>query len=361
MPDTETPNAERGAGDAAAEPTAAATRPAPPDRRALRNGVVAAVVIGAVFAIGLGVATIDARTLEAARRVPGALALAAVMVLTAWIAEGVLFATLAGWRRPRDVLRGSRIYLAGSFPSSVTPFASGAIPAWTWLLTLEGLSAGEAAAVVGMRAVVTGAFFTLAGAAALVAIPRYLPPDWRVGFGIGIAVLVGIATALAFLAAPPARLQEVARSLSRRRLPARMVGPGRLERAAARLAEEAASFSAGLQRLKGRPLALPLGFAATVVSRALLFGVVPVLLLGMGWRGDVGPVLLATLVVGVVGSSAPTPGGSGAAEAALAALLHASVPTFLLGAAVILWRLLTFYAEASVGALLFAGALRRPK
>src|SRR5450759_5062281 len=64
-------------------------------------------------------------------------------------------------------------------------------------------------------------------------------------------------------------------------------------RAAARLAEEAASFSAGLQRLKGRPLALPLGFAATVVSRALLFGVVPVLLLGMGWRGDVGALLFA--------------------------------------------------------------------
>jgi glycosyltransferase 2 family protein len=336
-------------------PTAPA---APPDRRALRRGLIVAVAIGASFAVGIGVLTVDARTLSAARGMPGPIALGALMVLCAWVAEGAVFASLAGWP-PRRVLIGTRVYLASCFPSAVTPFASGAVPAMTWLLWLEGLSAGEAAAVVGARALVTGVFFSLAGAATLVAAPRYLPPAWRGGFTVSVAVLIVSGAALVYLALRPARLAAVAEWLGRRAALRRLLGAERLDRLTTELAKEAGAFSASLRRFRGRPLALPAALLATLVSRALLFGVVPVLLYGLGWRGDVGPVLLATLVVGVVGSSSPTPGGSGAAEAALAVLLSATVPRWMLGVTVVLWRLLTFYAEAGVGAVLFAGALRR--
>ncbi|MDO8915566.1 MAG: hypothetical protein Q7W16_05735, partial [Coriobacteriia bacterium] len=93
-------------------------------------------------------------------------ALGAVVALNlvSWLGEAVVFATLAGRRSVRSIGRMVGVYVGGGFPALVTPFGSGGIPGWTWALTREGMSAGEAAAVVGARALVTSVFFVVAGA-----------------------------------------------------------------------------------------------------------------------------------------------------------------------------------------------------
>jgi uncharacterized protein (TIRG00374 family) len=338
-----------------------ATTPAPPsDRRALRRGALLALALGAAVAVGLGIATVDARTFAAVRHSPGAVALAAAVVPFAWLAEGVVFGALAGRLRPRQLVGMTGVYLGGSFPSAVTPFASGAVPAWIWLLTLEGLSSGEAAAVVGLRQIVTAAFFALAGGTAVAVVPRYLPPGGRLAFIGLLATLLATVAVAFYLAFRPARLEALARRLGSSRLVVRLLGAERTDRLSRALPAEAAAFADALRAgLRERPLALVVALAATVVSRALLFGVVPLLLLGFGWRGDVAAVYLAMLVVQTLGSATPAPGGSGVSEGSLAALLSGAVPSYLLGATVVIWRLLTFYAELIVGSVVFGSAVRR--
>ncbi len=70
------------------------------------------------------------------------------------------------------------------------------------------------------------------------------------------------------------------------------------------------------------------------------------------------PVEPTTTPSVVPDAATPSPGGSGFSEAALAGLLHAEVPTYLIGATVVLWRLMTFWLEMSVGAVIFSKAAR---
>ncbi len=330
-----------------------APAPAPPSHRALRRGAAAVVAIGALVALGLGLATVDARTLRAAAGAPGALALSLAMVLAAWLAEAAVFGALAGRLAPRDLPRMARVYLGGSFPSAVTPFASGAIPTWTWLLTREGLSPGEAAAVVGLRSAVTSAFFGLAALAAAAVLPSVLGPGWS-GAVLGlVAVLLGSIALLALVALKPRAAEAAVRRVARR------VGRERAARLGERVAAEVSAFASTLREaVSHRPGGLLLALAATCVSRALLFSVPFVLLRGFAQPVPWLPLVLGMLAVQAVGSATPSPGGSGFSEAALAGLLHAEVPTYLIGATVVLWRLMTFWLEMSVGAVIFSKAAR---
>lgn len=326
-------------------PDDASTSAAPtalPSPRALRRGVAAVVAIGSAIAIGLAIATVDARTLDAAAAAPAAIALSLAMVLAAWLAEGVVFGALAGRLGPRDVARMTAAFLGGSFPSAVTPFASGAIPTWTWLLARQGLAPGEAAAVVGLRSAVTSAFFGLAALGAAAVLPGILGAHWA-GAVLGLAgVLLAWIALLAFVALRPS---VAARAL--RHLP----------RIGARLSAEVSTFAGTLRHaVRRRPAGLLLALAATCVARALLFSVPFVLLRGFGQAVAWLPVTLGMLAVQLVGSATPSPGGSGFSEAALAGLLHAAVPAYAIGATVVLWRLLTFWIEMGVGAVVFARA-----
>jgi glycosyltransferase 2 family protein len=334
--------------------------PAPPDRRALRRGVAVVVAIGAVAAIALGIATVDARTLAAASGAPAAIAVSLAMVLSAWLAEGVVFGALAGRLGPRALLRLAGVYLGGSFPSAVTPFASGAIPTWTWLLTREGLPPGEAAAVVGMRSAVTSAFFALAAVAAAAVLPSILGPAWGRALFAVILALAGFVALLAVVAVRPGAAARPLRRLASWGPLARRLGPERAARFEHRLTAEVATFAATLRdTVRRRPFGLLLALLATGASRALLFSVPFVLLRGFGANVSWLPTVLGMLAVQVVGSATPSPGGSGFSEAALAGLLHAEVPAYLIGATVVLWRLLTFWLEMSVGAVVFSRAASR--
>ncbi len=323
-----------------------------PSHRALRRGSAVAVAIGAIVALGLGVATVDARTLAAASGAPRAIATSLAIVLAAWLAEAVVFGALTGRLAPRDLRRMARIYLAGSFPSAVTPFASGSIPTWTWLLTREGLAPGEAAAVVGLHGVVTSAFFGIAALVAAIVLPGVLGPRWT-GAVLGlVAVLLLSVALLAFVALMPGAAAAAVRRIAR-------VGAGkREERLGERISAEVSASAATLRHaVRRRPLGLLLALAATCVSRALLFSVPFVLLRGFGLRVPWLPVVLGMLAVQVVGSATPSPGGAGVSEAALAGLLHAQAPAYLVGATVVLWRLLTFWLEMSASAFIFSRAI----
>jgi uncharacterized membrane protein YbhN (UPF0104 family) len=75
----------------------------------------------------------------------------------------------------------------------------------------------------------------------------------------------------------------------------------------------------------------------------------------VGWSGGWTPVIVAQLLLAsFVLPLAPTPGGSGARELGLAALLSAHVPEGQLLSGIVVYSGLTYYLPVVVGAL-FAG------
>jgi uncharacterized protein (TIRG00374 family) len=113
--------------------------------------------------------------------------------------------------------------------------------------------------------------------------------------------------------------------------------------------------------VRERPGALAVALGGLLVSRACLLAILPVLLLGLGWRGDVVPVLLTVLGVWAVASASPTPGGSGAVEATMTAALSRLAPIGTAGAAALLWRGITFYFDLVIGWMLFSWLLSRKR
>ncbi|MDO8914668.1 MAG: lysylphosphatidylglycerol synthase transmembrane domain-containing protein, partial [Coriobacteriia bacterium] len=231
---------------------------------------------------------------------------------------------------------------------------SGGIPGWTWALTREGMSAGEAAAVVGARALVTSVFFVVAGAVGVAVVPARATGASGAGlWGVGALVLVFAAVA-AILARPAAAARSVERVLGSRSL-RRLVGEERADRLAEGGRREALHFAEGLRSLvRERPGALAVALAGMLVSRACLLAILPVVLAGLGWRGDPVPILVTVLGVWALASASPTPGGSGAVEAAMTAVLSRLVPLETAGAAALLWRGTTFYFDLLVGWVLFS-------
>jgi uncharacterized protein (TIRG00374 family) len=80
----------------------------------------------------------------------------------------------------------------------------------------------------------------------------------------------------------------------------------------------------------------------------------PIVLAGLGWRGDILPIMAIAIGAGALAIVSPTPGGSGAVEAATATLLATQVSSVaMVGAATLVWRSVDYYMEISVGWFMF--------
>ena len=328
-----------------------------PDTRRLRTGLIVVAGVGAAAALGVTLVSGGPQLLRTAARLP-LLTLAAVLGLNlaSWLGEAVVFASLSGRRSPRDLPGLIAVYVGGGFPALVTPFGSGGIPGWTWGLTRLGLGPGEAAAVVAARALVTSVFFVAAGAVGVAVLPARAAGAGAGWWGVGALLLV-LAGAV-WLAWNPGRVARFAGRVLGGRLATRLLGAERASRAAERTAVEAERFATGLRSLaRERPGALAVALLGLLVSRACLLSMLPVLLLGLGWRGDVVPVVLTVVGVWAVASASPTPGGSGAVEATMTAALSRIVPLETAGAAALLWRGMTFYFDLLLGWAFFSWLL----
>lgn len=333
--------------------------PTPParalDPARLRLGLLAVAAIGAEVAIGVAVLTGGGAMLAQARGLPGSVVVVALAInAVSWLAEGVVFASLAGLRGARGLVRGTLAYVGGGFPGLVTPFGSGALPGWAFALVREGASAGEAAAVLGIRGLLTSLFFVAAGVVAVATLPARLAGSGG-GPWVGLAALLGVFAVTATVVARPERAAGMLGRVLSGRVVRRVAGTGRSERWAAAASREAERFATTLRQLATkRPAALLAALAGLVVSRACLLAILPIYLVGLGWRGDLLPVLVTVVAVWALASGSPTPGGSGTVEAAMAAALSAQAPVRIAGAAALLWRGTTFYVDLFVGWVIFA-------
>ena len=325
------------------------------DPHKLRVGLAVAVAIGVTAGLVVALVTGGPKVLDGIRRLPLIwLALSLALSVASWFLQGIGFAALTTRGVRGNVRRMTTAFLGGDFPALVTPFGSGGIPGGVFSLTREGLSTGEASAVIAMHSLLTGAFFVLFGAFAALTLPLHGSGStalvWS-GF-TAILVVVGLIVWVAFRPHHATRL--LSRALSSRGI-ARMVGAARATRLVAGAEREAELFAVAVRMLTHeRPSALAVSFFGLFLSRICLVVTMPVIMYGLGWRGDILPLLATAVGAMSLSIASPTPGGSGAVEVATTALLATQAPVAIAGAATLLWRGITYYTEVLAGWIVFS-------
>ena len=271
-----------------------------------------------------------------------------------WWLQGLIVAVLArpqlGGFRVKDMFR---VYMAGTFVALVSPIRGAEIPYEVYLLKRLGLSAGEGSNVVLTRVLLDAAVLTPAALVAAFALYSHALPEVQ-NPGLLLAAAVVLA-AVAFL-------------VRRRVLERAGKGTGPLGgsgwQAKARvkisvfLRDARRSFASYWR--PGHRATLAYAVALAVVYWGFRLSAGPLALMAVGWSGDWLPVvgaqlLLASFVLPFV----PTPGGGGARELGLAALLSGYVPGGQLLSGIVVHTAVTHWLPLIAGAFFAGQELRR--
>lgn len=285
----------------------------------------------------------------------GYLLLAVALGLIPWLTNALRIWIWAQFISQRLSLGDAfRITVGAELASSVLPTSSGG-EVFRWGMMLQrGITPGQAASIVTLGYLEDLLFFATALPVAVVLSRAWELPVLRqlVGEAQGNAVAVLVVALVVLYAlrlgvrmALVGGLGRRARSWSRRRV----AGVRRRFRRAVH------DFRGVLRlvRERGKTRFL-LTYLITAVQWICRYSVVTAL---VAWLGaDTQPVLFFLLqwVIFTAMMFVPTPGASGGAEAAFLLVYSALLPAGLIGIATAGWRLLTFYLQLSLGAVLFA-------
>ena len=270
-------------------------------------------------------------------------------VVTWWL-QGLIYAVLA-----RPQLRGLevgdmfRVEMAGLFVALISPIRGAELPYKAYLLGRLGLAAGEGSTLVITRVLLDGAVLV---PAALVGLTLYSRLPGVQNMHLLLALLLTMATLAAVFCLVRRRVGRRPRSTT-----SHLRGSGWRAKAAAKISGFLGDMhrSAASYWRPGHRVTLVYAIALTVVYWALRLCAGPLALMAVGWSGNWLPVVVAQLLlVSFILPFAPTPGGGGARELGLAALLTGYVPEGQLLGGLIVHTALSHWLPLIAGAF-FAG------
>ena len=275
----------------------------------------------------------------------GAHALALAAALLEIGARGVKLALSArALRVPLTLRTAVRTCLGGDFGAAVTPARSGSEPARFLILAESGTPAAGAVIVLFAELVLEMLSLVIVAGALVALFPG------TAGAVRGLAGLVGGYAAFVLGAG------AVGVTLARRHghgPPPRWVAAfgvrgGRWRSVQRALRQLRTSAWAVRAARKGTMLLALLASVAHVVARLL---VLPVLVLSVAPGAPLAPLAVWPLALQYGAAVAPAPGGGGFVEVAFRTVLGPAIPAFALGAALVWWRVYTFYLYVPLGAL----------
>jgi uncharacterized protein (TIRG00374 family) len=261
-----------------------------------------------------------------------------------------------------------QILMASNFVAFVTPFMGGGAPCTVWLLNRRGMSVPQASAVVLAVGVVSrSALFALAVAVPLLAgVNRAQDSFSRLIWTSTLAVVPFFLATLVVLAAGSYRIDYIHGLLAswERRLASR----GKTAGGWGRLHNLLRATSGGLRVYHGsirflatrRPssvfFACLCALAHFVLEFTAGYCVFRALSLDPGFFRS----LAAFILIFLLASAAPTPGGSGASEIGAYSIFTYIAPQGIVAAFVITWRATTYWLQVLAGAVCLAFALHTP-
>jgi len=265
--------------------------------------------------------------------------------------DGIRFVFLGrAIRRKIRLLTAIGTIYTGSFLAAVTPFQISGIPLQLWILNdRDGVPVGEGMALLIIRGILMDI--------AIIALPPLALKDasgvstasmkvilWYMG---GILSIVTLTYLLATL--KPDWFEKII--------------PKRFGALRAKVREEAYNMSNSM-KLFFRASHKNYIIAAVImsfISPIFRSAIIPALLAGLGLKFQLSKVLFLEILLQGSLIFMPTPGGSGVAEAAGAAVFITVCPKYLLGILIVLWRFFTTYMNALTGGIYFLRFLSSQK
>ncbi len=292
------------------------------------------------------------------------LLLAFLVVSALWLVEGLRIKSLlraVGSTVRMSLLAASRAFLITFFCAGVTPWALGEWPAHILALTRQHIPPGEAAAATLLRSFYTKGVFVIWSGAIIF---FYDNLGVRVSTGRifqAAFVAVALSSFAYFLVMLKPGMVVFLLDLLRRFKPTRHLYEG--NRGVARflkaLLNEARRFRSSLGRVWRRgPLLLLWPLVLTVFYWTLYFSIAPLILWGFGMSPPYFTTVSWQIMIFLILSYVPLPGGSGAAEFGAATLFVGFVPSPVIGIFIAAWRFFTYYLSLLFGGLAFLAFIR---
>lgn len=260
----------------------------------------------------------------------------------------------------RDAIRVPMVEQLGN---GITPFASGGQPMQLIALMQAGVDAGKAGSILTMKFIIYQGMIVVNFILALVVGYQYIHDklqDWStivwIGFGMHVIVVLAL-LALMFLPRLTNLLVKVSFNI---------IGLFSKNKAAEWrpvVDEQIEGFHQESLVMKANMRYVVAASAITFVQLMFYYMIPYFILLALGASGvDVVLILALHILIVMVISLFPIPGGSGGAEVGFAVLFQQFLPTHAkLMLAMLLWRLITYYFGMFSGIVAFAIPTTRQK
>jgi uncharacterized membrane protein YbhN (UPF0104 family) len=252
---------------------------------------------------------------------------------------------------PLSLRAAARVSLGGDFGGAITPSRSGAEPARFLILREGGVGTADALVVLFLEL-----FLEMISLAALVSV-------FAIFLGGSTGQMRGLAGMLAaysaFVIGGGALGYVVARRVSDEPPQWALwlrLGGARWDAILRPLRHLRANISK-LRDARWWVMASALGFS--VLHILMRLAILPIVVYALGVRGPLGPFVMWPLAILYGSAAAPAPAGGGLIEVAFREALGGHIPARVLGAALLWWRVYTFYILLVCGALVAGGVVMR--
>ena len=258
----------------------------------------------------------------------------------------------AAVRIPLTLRTASRVSLGGDFGGSITPSRSGGEPARYLILREAGLPVADALVILFLELALE--VLSLAALAVILGITL----GGSAGAMRGLISMVSVYSALVITAGilgviASRRWSEGPAPAWVHRLHMNEHRWHALQRSLRHLRDNMGK----LRRARWWVLASALAFSIVHVFMRLT--VLPIVVYALGVRAPLGPLLLWPLAIMYGGNAAPAPAGGGLIEFAFRGALNSYIPVRIFGAALLWWRVYTFYILLVAGAMVTGATVMR--
>lgn len=295
---------------------------------------------------------------------PWGLMSAFLLVLCLWLVEGfrIIFLLKAvGSAVQLPLFFSSRVFLITFFCAGITPWALGEWPAHILALSRQNVPPGEAAAATLLRSLYTKALFVVLSGFIIIFSGSLGVKASTGRIFQGAFLAVAISSFAYFLVILKPGMVVFLLSLLQRFALTRHLYEGNkgVARFLRTLLSETRRFRTSLKHVWRRgPLWLFLPLFFSILYWLLYFSIAPVILWSFGMDP---PYLIAIswqVMIFLILSYVPLPGGSGAAEFSAATLFVSFVPAPFIGIFIAAWRFFTYYLTLFFGGLAFFSFIR---
>ncbi len=335
--------------------------------RGRRKGLIISLVLSLLSLSLLLYFTWEEETLNSLKMINiWGLLLASVLVVCLWVLEGlrnkVILLSLGSSAR-LSLMASARVFLVTFFCAGVTPWAIGEWPSYILGLARQRVLPGEAAAAALLRSFFTKSFFLLCSGMVIVLNESLGTIGSAALLFRGAFTVVALSFLAYFLIMLKPGLALAILELLHKITPVRKIFDSRcsLTKFFQALLEEACRFQACMKKILDRGLGfLVLTFVLTAVYWMAYFSIAPLLLWGLGLNPSYLTVVSWQMIIVLVLTYVPLPGGSGAAEFGAASLFAGFVPSPLLGIFILAWRFFTYFVTLMAGAVALFFLMKAP-